>query len=69
MRVYLYKCDNCGNAQFREIDAGEIYYVSCVRCGTTFHHKVVVRSVVYDEYIFEQLKGEKDDSEEEIDVD
>lgn len=66
MTLHLYKCDDCGNAQFSEVDKGNIYCVSCVRCGPTFHHKVVVKKVVligqFNEYEFVKLKGtEKED--------
>lgn len=74
MKVYLYKCDDCGNAKFTEGDEGNVRYYHCVGCKVpTFHHRVVIVKSKYllpsiqDEYEFKVLRGKgEDDSEEKI---
>lgn len=62
MQVYLYMCENCGVASFKEVDRGDLYYeCACVGCsaisGGSFFHKVSIKKNLFGSRICEPLKG------------
>lgn len=66
MELFLYVCECCGYAKFKDTDCGTITYDSCAGCREfSYHQKVVIRknvSLFMDEHIFKLAREEKDDN-------